>query len=266
MNLQQISLETKIGDRVRKQNAWSAISDFSKFPSLCKNIDQIIISSETGIERISEWDVTFDGAPLTWIQKDILDKHNYTVSFRSISGDFEQYAGSLHVENTQDAEIAVVFSISYNVGIPIIEDLFGPVFREKMVQNFKAMLSAIAGEISRHKIANDERCEHRHKIGVHEAIILDGKTVHAKIEDISSRGMMFSCEESLENPVSVQACGLDLYPASLHHELFDKKYRLVFAKPIYEDRLLHIVKMLQSRHITTLGKFFTMEPKSAVYS
>jgi hypothetical protein len=128
------------------------------------------------------------------------------------------------------------------------------------------MLSGIAGEISRHKITNDERFEHRHKIGVHEAIVLDGKIVHAKIEDFSSRGMMFSCEEEIEKPVSFKACGLDLSPASLHYEFFDRKYRLVFAEPLHEERLLQIVKTLQSRHITTIGKFFTMEPKSAVYS
>lgn len=266
MNLQRISLETKIIDRVRKQAAWGVISEFSKFPSLSKNIDKITVSNETGIERTSEWDATFDGAPLSWIQKDILDKSNFAVNFRTISGDFEEYAGALRIENTPEAEIAIVYSASYNIGIPIMEDLFGPVFREKMIQNLQTLLNAIAGEISLHKITNDERGEHRHKIGVHEVMMLDGKTARVKIDDISSLGMMFSCDESLEKPVSIQTCGLDLYPASLHLEAFDKKYRTVFTTPIPEERLLQVVKTLQSRHITTLGKFLTMEPRSAVYS
>lgn len=266
MNLQHISVEAMISDSVRKDSAWNVISDFSRFASLSKNIDQIIITGKTGIEQVSEWDVTFDGAPLNWIEKDILDKDNYTVNFKALSGDFEQYTGSFHVEDASEGGIAIVYSTSYNVGIPIIEDLFGPVFKEKMQENFKAFLNGISGEISRHKIAQEERTERRHKIGVFEAMIFDGKTIEAKIEDISRRGMMFSSEENLERPVSVQACGLDLRPESLHQEFFDKKYRLVFGKPIEEERLRAVVKMLQSRHVRTLGKFLTMEPKTAVYS
>jgi ribosome-associated toxin RatA of RatAB toxin-antitoxin module len=266
MNLQHISSETIVGDRIRKGSAWNVISDFSKFPSLSKNIDQIILTGKTGIEQVSEWDVTFDGAPVNWIEKDILDKDNYTVNFKALSGDFEQYTGSFHVEDSPDGGIAIVYSASYNVGIPIIEDLFGPVFKEKMQVNFKAFLNGIAGEISRHKIAQEERTERRYKVGVFEAMIFDGKTIETKIDDISRKGMMFSSEEDLERPVSMQACGLDLRPESLHQESFDKKYRIIFKEPIEEDRLLAIVKMLQSRHVMTLGKFLAMEPRTAIYS
>jgi hypothetical protein len=219
------------------------------------------------MEQVSEWDVTFDGAPLNWIQKDILDHHNFAVNFKAVSGDFDQFAGSLHAQDSSDGCVALVYSLSYKVGIPIIEELFGPVFKEKMQLNFNAIVNGIAGEISKHKIITEERAARRHKIGVHEAIILDGKTIEAKIEDISGLGMMFTCGESdLEKPLSVQACGLDLVARELHHEFFDRKYRLVFEKPIEEDRLMHVVKMLQSRHITTLGRLHTMEPKTAVYS
>jgi hypothetical protein len=266
MSLEHISSESILEVPVRKDRAWGVISDFSRFASLSKNIDQILITGKTGIEQVSEWDVTFDGAPLNWIEKDILDKDNYTVNFKAISGDFEQYTGSFHIEDSFEGGIAIVYSASYNVGIPIIEDLFGPVFKEKMLVNFKAFLNGIAGEISRLKIAQEERSERRYKIGVYEAMIFDGKTIEAKIDDISRGGMMFSSEETLDKPVSIQACGLDLRPEALHQEFFDKKYRLIFKKPIEEERLLAIVKMLQGRHVRTLGKFLMMEPKTTFYS
>ncbi len=267
MNLEHISSETVIKDTVRKENAWSVISDFSRFSSFSNNIDKIIITGKTGMEQVSEWDVTFDGAPLNWIQKDILDRDNFAVNFKGLSGDFDQFTGSLHAQDSSEGTIGLVYSLSYKVGIPIIEELFGPVFKEKMQLNFNAIVHGIASEISKYKLAADERTDRRHKIGVHEVMILDGKSIEAKIENVSRQGMMFSCDESdLERPVSVQACGLDLMARDLHYELFDKKYRLVFETPVEENRLMHVVKMLQSRHITTLGKFLTMEPKTAVYS
>jgi ribosome-associated toxin RatA of RatAB toxin-antitoxin module len=267
MNLEHILSESVISEPVRKDKAWDIISDFSKFGSCTGNIDKIIITGKTGIEQVSEWDVTFDGAPLNWIQKDTFDSDNFTVNFRALSGDFDQFAGSLKAHNSSDGCISLVYSLNYKVGIPIIEELFGPVFKEKMQLNFDAIVHGIAGEIGKHKVISEERAIRRHKIGVHEVMILDGKSIEAKIEDISRQGMMFTCDEfDLEKPVSVQACGLDLMARELHHETFDKKYRLIFETPMEEDRLLHVVKMLQSRHIMTMGKFLTMEPKAAVYS
>jgi ribosome-associated toxin RatA of RatAB toxin-antitoxin module len=266
MNLEHIFLEAVINDRVRKDSAWDVLSDFSRFPSLSKNIDKILLRGKTGIEQVSEWDVTFDGAPLNWMQKDIFVKDTYSINFKTIAGDFEQYAGSFHIENSTEGNITLVFSAGYNVGIPIIEELFGPVFKEKMQSNFKALLNGIAEEISRNKILQEERVDRRYKIGVSEAMIFDGNIIEAKIEDISRCGMRFSCEETLVKPLSLQSCGLDLEAKFLHHEFWDKKYRLVFEKPIESDRLMAIVKMLQSRHVTTLGKYLTMEPTTSVYS
>jgi ribosome-associated toxin RatA of RatAB toxin-antitoxin module len=226
-----------------------------------------MITGKTGMEQVSEWDVTFDGAPLSWIEKDNLDRNNFTVNFKGLSGDFDRFTGSLRAQDSSEGSIALDYSLGYKVGIPIIEELFGPVFKEKMQLNFNAIVNGIAGEISRYKLATEERTDRRYKIGVQEVIILDGKSVEAKIENISRQGMMFTCGETdLEKPLSVQACGLDLVARELHHEFFDKKYRLVFETPVDENRLMYVVKMLQSRHITTLGKFFTMEPKTAVYS
>jgi ribosome-associated toxin RatA of RatAB toxin-antitoxin module len=267
MNLEHISSESVIKDPVRKDKAWDVISDFSKFTSYTGNIDKILITGKTGVEQISEWDVTFDGAPLNWIQKDLLDRNNFAVNFRALSGDFDQFAGSLQAQNSSEGCISLAYSLNYKVGIPIIEELFGPVFKEKMQLNFDAIVHGIAGEISKHKVISDERATRRHKVGVHEVMILDGMSIEAKIEDISRQGMMFTSDQSgLEKPVSVQACGLDIMVRELHQEIFDKKYRLVFENTIEDDRLMHVVKMLQSRHVTTLGKFMTMEPKTAVYS
>jgi len=266
MNLERISSESIIEEPVRKDSAWKIISDFSKFSSYSKNIDKVLVTEKTGTEQMSEWDVTFDGAPLTWIQKDILDSHNFSVNFRAVSGDFDQFAGNLKAEDSSEGTFALVYSLNYKIGIPIIEELFGPVFKEKMQLNFNALVHGVADEIIKHKVASDERSDRRYKIGIHEAMILDGKSIEAKIENISRSGMMFSSEMDLEKPLSVQTCGLDLRARQIYHESFEKKYRLVFENPIEDDRLMQVVKMLQGRHITTLGRFLTMEPKAAVYS
>jgi ribosome-associated toxin RatA of RatAB toxin-antitoxin module len=267
MNLEHISSESVISEPVRKDKVWDIISDFSKFALYTGNIDKIIITGKTGIEQVSEWDVTFDGAPLNWIQKDTLDRDSFAITFKALSGDFDQFAGSFRAQNSSEGCISLAYSLNYKIGIPIIEELFGPVFKEKMQLNFDAIVHGLAGEIAKYKVTSDERAARRHKVGVHEVMILDGRSIEAKIEDISRQGMMFTCDESdLEKPVSVQACGLDLMARELHHETFDKKYRLVFDTPMEENRLMQIVKMLQSRHIMTMGKFLTMEPKAAVYS
>jgi ribosome-associated toxin RatA of RatAB toxin-antitoxin module len=266
MNLEHISSEALVEDRVRKENAWKVISDFKEFARYSKNIDKIIVSVSDETEQVSEWDVTFDGAPLNWIQKDLLDQKSRSISFHAISGDFDQFKGMLYAKVSPDDAMVIGYSLDYAVGIPIIEELFGPVFREKMQINFDFLVNALAKKIQEHKIIKEERAFRRYKIGVMETMIFNGTGIKAKIENISRQGMLFTCEAEIEKPIDVHFCGLALAPKMLHYEIPEKKYRLVFEEPIDDKRLDDIVRELQGRHITTMGKFFAKEPEPVVYS
>jgi ribosome-associated toxin RatA of RatAB toxin-antitoxin module len=266
MKANKISSEFIIKDAVRKTNSWKILTDFSRFSSLCKNVDAISISGKTPDEQISEWDVTFDGAPLSWIQKDVFDDALFSVGFKAISGDFEEFSGRLCLQNAPDKGIVLAYSARYNLGIPIIEDLFGPVFQQKMQENFDVIVAGVAGEVGRCANETDERKVHRYKIGVREALILDGARVDAKIEDISVLGMLFSCENSLDKPVAMQACGLESNVRELQYESFDKKYRLIFERQLDEEQLLKVVKTLQGRHVRTLGDLLVKESEAVAYS
>jgi ribosome-associated toxin RatA of RatAB toxin-antitoxin module len=264
MNLEHISVEATIKEPVRKLSAWAIISNLSKFPQYSRNIDKIIVSGRCSMEQMSEWDVTFDGAPLSWIEKDILDNENFTMNFRAISGDFDHFSGTLFVEDCSEGGITLGYTLAYTIGIPIIEELFGPVFREKMHSNFDSMVQGLAQELRKSRV--DDRIARRYKIGVNEKVAFDDQGFEVKIENISRKGLMFTSATEYDLPYEITLCGITLRVQAMLHEQFENKHRIIFKESIDEARLETLVRDLQSRYVTSIGSLKSMEPVEAVYS
>jgi ribosome-associated toxin RatA of RatAB toxin-antitoxin module len=118
------------------------ISNYSTFMPSVKKVAALIRND--GFDLRSKWEIDIDGCPLWWISRDVFDEKNMTYSFKTVEGDFDKLEGRWIVKKCKDNEVEVLFSISYDLGIPTIQEVVGPVLREKMKQNLINMLTNIA--------------------------------------------------------------------------------------------------------------------------
>jgi ribosome-associated toxin RatA of RatAB toxin-antitoxin module len=197
MALEKINSTAIVQGNIRKISVWNLISDFSLFPKIIKNIDRINIIEKSAAEGRSEWNITIDKAPFTWIEKDIFDKENFQIRFKSIYGDFEHLDGFWKIQDFRNKGIAVSFSIEYSLGIPVIEEALGPVFKAKMQNFVNTIADAIRNECVKHTI--EERSYERMHIGKVVPVKINDTSVKVGIVNISRGGIMLNYGGNLFN-------------------------------------------------------------------
>ena len=122
--------------------AYKVVEDLERFPEFMPNVNSLTLLEEEGNRKVAAWDITIDDAPLSWIEEGIYDKQNMLVQFRSLEGVFDRFDGYWQVEPMGQGS-RVTFELTYEIGLPEIEDIVGPILRERMIENAESMLKAI---------------------------------------------------------------------------------------------------------------------------
>ena len=124
------------------EEAFQIVEDIERFPEFMPNVNAIKLIEAEGNRKVAEWDTTIDDAPLDWVEEGIYDHDNLVVHFRALEGVFDRFDGYWQVEPDGRGS-RVSFELIYEIGLPEIEDLIGPILRERMIENAESMLDAI---------------------------------------------------------------------------------------------------------------------------
>ncbi len=122
--------------------AFKVVEDIESFPKFMPNVNAITVLEADDQRRVAEWDITIDDAPLTWIEEGIYDHKNLSVRFRAIEGVFDRFDGYWQVVPNGEGS-RVEFELIYEIGLPEIEEVIGPILRERLIENCESMLAAI---------------------------------------------------------------------------------------------------------------------------
>ena len=139
-NLYTIRMNRRLNRPARQ--AFQIVEDIERFPEFMPNVNAINLLEAEGNRKVAGWDTTIDDAPLDWVEEGIYDYEKLIVRFRALEGVFDRFDGHWQVE--QDGKGSrVSFELVYEIGLPEIEDLIGPILRERMIENVEGMLEAI---------------------------------------------------------------------------------------------------------------------------
>ncbi|HUI90645.1 MAG TPA: SRPBCC family protein [Chitinivibrionales bacterium] len=250
MGYERVSTEAILKGKVRKEFAWTIISDYSRYENIMENVDRVNIIEKSATEGKSEWFVTVEEAPLKWVERDYYDVDNYELRFESIDGDFENINGKWKVEDFQNEGIKIYFSIDYNLGIPVIEEVLGHILKEKMKTNIDSMIHAIKEELTRTQA--DDRKFRRFNVGRYNNINLNGKDIRAYVVNISQMGMMFYYDGEFDAAnVTVKIGNMVIEAESLFNDLKHKNSRIIFKKAVSVQQIEEMVKLLTTTSTRT---------------
>jgi ribosome-associated toxin RatA of RatAB toxin-antitoxin module len=245
MGFERVSTEAILKGKVRKEFAWTIISDYSRYEAIMDNVDRVNVMEKSATEGKSEWFVTVEEAPLRWVERDYYDVDNYELRFESIDGDFENINGRWKVEDFQNEGIKIYFSIDYNLGIPVIEEVLGHILKEKMKTNIDSMIHAIKEELT--KSQADDRKFKRFNIGKYNNINLNAKDIRAYVVNISQMGMMFYYDGEFDAAnVTIKIGDMVIEAESLFNDLKHKNSRLIFKEAISEKQIEEMAKLLST--------------------
>ena len=131
-----------------REKAYLKIKDVEKYPDYMESISSIEVLNRDEKSITARWNGSIDGAPLTWVQKNEFLDDKQEIHFEAIEGDFEIFKGKWSI-GSYKKDLLLQLEIEYRLGIPVIEDVLGPILSEKIKTNSIAMLEAIALRLNR---------------------------------------------------------------------------------------------------------------------
>ncbi len=119
------------------------MQDFQKFMPNVKESKLLESGKDTALMK---WHVEIEGFPIRWAERNIINRQNFTISFKAIDGDLHVFEGKWQV--TGDTLHSVIhLSARIETGIPFLEKLVGKILKEKIQRNFEQILEHLAREV-----------------------------------------------------------------------------------------------------------------------
>ncbi len=122
--------------------AYCCLKDMKSFPNYMENVIRIVIEESDTDSSIITWDCMIEDAEFSWKQRTFYDEVNRTIKFELIEGDFDALEGAWQVvEDTRKFYLRL--TLKYSIGLPVIEDVLGPIVKKKLKENSLSMLNSI---------------------------------------------------------------------------------------------------------------------------
>ncbi len=263
MAYEHVSTEKVLKGRFRKEKAWEIISDYSCYPEIMDNVDEVTIHERNEKDGESEWFITIEEAPLTWKEKDSFNKEYFELNFKSVSGDFDNIDGAWKIENYNNEGIRIKFSIDYNLGIPVIEEVLGHILKEKMKNNIDSMIAAVE-KLLQEQI--EERKFERFTVDKHHNLTINDKILRTSIIDVSRGGMMIKFDGKIDvinAPVKIN--GTMIESEIILDDVKKKNYRIVFNDTLTDEDTQKLVSLF-SRETSQVQEAVLLEKDYAAAS
>jgi ribosome-associated toxin RatA of RatAB toxin-antitoxin module len=125
------------------EDSFRVVFDVERFPEFMSNVTSVEVLSSASNCRVVAWQMSIDDAPLDWTEEIVYDQDNLRTSFRALDGVFARFDGYWQVY-PEGAGSRVELFLEYDLGVPEIQDIIGPILKVRLIENLEAMLTCIA--------------------------------------------------------------------------------------------------------------------------
>jgi ribosome-associated toxin RatA of RatAB toxin-antitoxin module len=127
--------------------SFQVVEDVANFPTFMPNVEEITLLEDTATRKVALWKIVIDEAPLEWVEEGIYSQADLTVVFRALDGVFDRFDGRWSIV-PDGACSEIHLELDYELGLPEIEEIIGPILRERLRANALDMLAYIEDRIS----------------------------------------------------------------------------------------------------------------------
>lgn len=133
-----------------KRRAYAMMKNVEDYPAYMPSINSITVLERRENKMTTHWDAEIEGAPIRWVQQIQMNDSTREIIFKTTEGDFDVFQGKWQVGES-DGQVFLKLSVQYKLGIPIIEEVLGPILKDKITTNSEMMLKAIADRLAEDK-------------------------------------------------------------------------------------------------------------------
>lgn len=130
------------------KRVYKMLTDIESYPRYMKNIDKVTVLSHADSQAQSQWEATLDGKKIVWIEEDVMDAGECTISYRLVEGDLSEMAGCWQVTESE-AGCTVSLKVSFAFANPMLAMFVEPILKRKLEENSQMLLDAIEAEFGK---------------------------------------------------------------------------------------------------------------------
>ncbi len=124
------------------EHGYEIMENVEQFPEFMPNVNVVKLLEHEGNRKVASWDIMLDDAPLSWVEEGLYDRDEFLIRFRSLEGVFDRFDGFWKVQAESEGS-RISFELVYEIGLPEIEEIVGPLLHQRLVENAESMLDAI---------------------------------------------------------------------------------------------------------------------------
>lgn len=136
--------KTVVGQTPRE--LFDFVLDVESYSRYMPNVVRVDIVEQSPGSRVTHWQTELEGAPLVWTERDTIVPEELRIEFDCVDGDFDLFRGHWEVV-TEQGETRIVCELEYDVGIALIEELLGPILKQKITENLHIMLAGLVDRV-----------------------------------------------------------------------------------------------------------------------
>ncbi|PPS83100.1 aromatase/cyclase [Streptomyces sp. MH60] len=125
-------------------DVYRRISDYGRYPEYSDAFREVRVEPPLPDgSTVSDWTVEFRGGLMRWRERDTYSPETYSLAFEQISGDFQTFEGSWRCEPRGGGTL-VVYTAAFDLGIPSLAEVLGPVAESTVRTNIARVLRGLA--------------------------------------------------------------------------------------------------------------------------
>lgn len=210
---------------------WEYLRNIARTSNTLPGVDRITVLRDEADLLIQEWKICVGGAPFSWVEKVSADSRRMVVTFEAIDGDFDVFKGNRVLHINEDNTLVFTTTVTYTLGIPVIEENFGAILKLKLQSFIDALAAAIGSQMSMG--CCDARAAPRVEINRRALIKRGASTITADVLDICPGGMAFRISEGMlpfdnNREIALEIAGLPVRGTVVYSD-GDGAHRCIFT-------------------------------------
>ncbi len=125
---------------------FARLVDFARYPEIAEAVRSVSVQPGPDSSLLADWEVNFRAGILRWQEQDRIHWSERRVSFHQVTGDLAYSAGEWRIDEHANG-LVVRFISDFDLGIPSLEPLLGPVAERALRANIEQIIHGLAAEL-----------------------------------------------------------------------------------------------------------------------
>lgn len=145
------TVSNKVVINSEKENVWALLKELEQVVDRLEEVDSL----KKLPDGLLSWGVKVDGAPINWLEELVGDENGGRLSFKMVSGDFEELSGEWLIRMLE-GKSELSYRADYRLGLGLLDKITGRQIKERLDRHNLKLLKSIKNLLESNELMKKE--------------------------------------------------------------------------------------------------------------